>query len=406
MSLDPIEKAIQATRRGEMVILVDDEDRENEGDLILAADAVTPEAINFMATHGRGLICLSLDHKIVDRLRLPPMVPANDDLHQTAFTVSIEAKEGVTTGISAHDRAHTIRTAVAPDARPDHLVSPGHIFPLSAREGGVLIRAGHTEASVDLARLAGRTPAGVICEIMKADGTMARLPDLLEFAKQHNLVVASIAELIRYRLESESLVKRVATAKLPTKFGAEFQLYGYKNLIDRSEHVALVLGDIKPSEPTLLRMHSECLTGDVFGSMRCDCGSQLESAIRMIAEAGKGVLVYLRQEGRGIGLVNKVRAYALQDQGFDTVEANQKIGFPPDLRTYGFGAQILKDIGVGKFRLLTNNPKKIVGLQGFGLEMVERVPIAVPPNDANRQYLRAKKDLMGHLLDDALEGHP
>lgn len=390
-------------RRGEMVILVDDEDRENEGDLILAADAVTPEAINFMATHGRGLICLSLDRKIVDKLRLPPMVPENDDAHSTAFTVSIEAKEGVTTGISAHDRAHTIRTAVAADARPDHVVSPGHVFPLAAKDGGVLIRAGHTEASVDLARLAGRTPAGVICEIMKADGTMARLPDLLEFAKQHNLVVSSIADLIRYRMESESLVKRVATAKLPTKYGVEFQLYGYRNLIDKSEHVALVLGDITPDEPTLLRMHSECLTGDVFGSLRCDCGTQLDAAVAMIAQAGKGVLVYLRQEGRGIGLVNKVRAYALQDQGFDTVEANKKIGFPPDLRTYGFGAQILKDIGIGKFRLLTNNPKKIVGLQGFGLEMTERVPIIAATNDSNRAYMQTKRNLMGHLLDDVLE---
>lgn len=399
MSLTPIEDAIAAIRRGEMIILVDDEDRENEGDFVIAADAVTPEAINFMATYGRGLICLALESSIVKKLRLPPMVPANADSHATAFTVSIEAAEGVTTGISAADRARTILTAVDPDATPDDIVSPGHVFPLEARDGGVLIRAGHTEGSVDLARMAGRRPAAVICEIMLEDGTMARLDDLKRFAAKHNMKLASIADLIRYRLERETLVKRVAQAKLPTKHGVEFKIYAYRNRLDGSEHIALVLGEPTPDEPTLIRVHSECLTGDVFGSLRCDCGTQLDLAIARIVEEGKGVLVYLRQEGRGIGLANKVRAYALQDQGFNTVEANKKIGFPPDLRTYGFGAQILKDLGVGKFKLMTNNPKKIVGLEGFGLQMVERVPIAVAPNPVNLSYLETKRDQMGHMLE-------
>lgn len=406
MTLCPIPETLDAIRRGEMIILVDDEGRENEGDLVMAADAVTPEAINFMARFGRGLICLSLEGEIVRRLKLPPMVQSGDDSHGTAFTVSIEAREGVTTGISAHDRAHTIRVAVRDDAGPDDLVRPGHIFPLEARPGGVLIRAGHTEGSVDLARLAGRRPAGVICEIMKDDGTMARLPDLVEFAAEHGLKVASIADLIRWRLSQEALVERVAEARLPTRHGkGEFRLIGYRSILDRSEHVALVLGEPTPDEPTLVRVHSECLTGDVFGSLRCDCGNQLSEALARIEAAGKGVLVYLRQEGRGIGLMNKIKAYALQDQGFDTVEANQKLGFPPDLRTYGLGAQMLKDIGVGQFRLLTNNPRKIVGLEGFGLDMVGREALQVAANSCNAAYLAAKRDRLGHLIDQEL-GEP
>jgi len=401
--LASLDAAIEAIARGEMIILVDDADRENEGDLVMAADAVTPEAVNFMAKHARGLICLSLERPRVERLKLPPMVPDNDANLVTAFTVSIEAKEGVTTGISAHDRAHTVRTAVAAGATADDLVRPGHVFPLQARDGGVLIRAGHTEGSVDLARLAGRAPAAVICEIMKDDGTMARMPDLLEFADEHGLLVATIADLIQYRIEREQLVERVAETRMPTKYQQAFKLYGYRSLLDGSEHIALVLGEIAPDRPTLVRVHSECLTGDVFGSLRCDCGSQLDLALQQIIEAGEGVLVYLRQEGRGIGLVNKLRAYALQDRGLDTVEANEQLGFPPDLRTYGFGAQMLRDVGVGKFKLLTNNPKKIVGIRGFGLEMVERVPLAVAPTRENVDYLTVKHRRMGHLLDDVLD---
>lgn len=395
-----IDEAIEDTEKGEMVILVDDEDRENEGDLCMAAEKVTPEAINFMAKYGRGLICLSLTPERVEELKLPMMTDENTSPFGTAFTVSIEAKKGVTTGISASDRARTILTAIDPKTRPEDLSRPGHIFPLKARPGGVLQRAGQTEGSVDLARLARLYPAGVICEIMNDDGTMARVPELMEFAKKHNLKIVTIKDLIRYRMRTESFVKRLATVKLPTKYGSEFTAIAYTNDIDNNVHIALVKGEIKPDDEILVRVHSQCLTGDVFASERCDCGEQLHKAMEMIKKEGKGVILYMKQEGRGIGLINKLKAYELQDKGFDTVEANLKLGFKPDLRDYGIGAQILVDLGVRRMRLMTNNPKKIVGLEGYGLKVVERVPVETRPNEKNIVYLKTKKKKLGHMLDN------
>jgi len=395
-----VDEALDDITAGRMVILVDDEDRENEGDLCMAAEKVTPEAINFMAKYGRGLVCLSLTPERVEQLGLPMMTDDNTSPFGTAFTVSIESKRGVTTGISASDRAKTILTAIDLKTTPEDLTRPGHVFPLKAKPGGVLQRAGQTEGSVDLARLAGLYPAGVICEIMSEDGTMARVPELLEFAKRHNLKIVTIKDLIKYRMRTELFVKRLATVKLPTTYGGDFTAIAYANDIDSNVHIALVKGEVKPEDEVLVRVHSQCLTGDVFASERCDCGEQLHKAMEIMRREGKGVILYMKQEGRGIGLINKLRAYELQDKGLDTVEANIKLGFKPDLRDYGIGAQILVDLGVRKMRLMTNNPKKIVGLEGYGLKVVARVPIETRPHDRNIVYLKTKKKKLGHMLDN------
>jgi len=392
-----IEDAIRTIRAGKLVVVVDDEDRENEGDLTMAAEKVTPAAINFMATHGRGLICLPIVGERLDQLKIPAMVSENTSPFETAFAVSVEGKRNVSTGISAFDRAATVKTVLDPRTRPDDLSRPGHMFPLRAREGGVLVRAGQTEAAVDLARLAGLYPAGVICEIMSPEGTMARVPELLRFSRKHGIPLITIKDLIDHRMKREKLVSRVATTSLPTRHGS-FRALLYHSQVDNKHHLALVRGEVATGEPVLVRVHSECLTGDALGSLRCDCGAQLDRALAIIAAEGRGVLLYIRQEGRGIGLANKIRAYELQDQGFDTVEANERLGFKPDLRDYGVGAQILVDLGVSSLRLMTNNPRKIVGLEGYGLRVAERVPLVIPPSAANRGYLATKRKKLGHLI--------
>jgi 3,4-dihydroxy 2-butanone 4-phosphate synthase/GTP cyclohydrolase II len=394
-----VEETIRVVQSGQLIIIVDDKDRENEGDLMVAAEKVSPEIINFMTKHGRGLICLPLVKERVNELNLPLMVPDNTARFQTAFTVSIDAKSGVTTGISAFDRAKTILTAIDPKTKPSDLARPGHIFPLQAKDGGVLARAGQTEAAVDLARLAGLYPAGVICEIMNEDGSMARMPQLEKFSQAYSIPILTIAELIKYRMKNETLVKKVDEADLPTKYG-HFRIMVFEDTIHQEHYVALVKGEINKGEPTLVRTHSQCMTGDTFGSIRCDCGDQLHRAMEIIEKEGKGVVLYiLNQEGRGIGLTNKIKAYAIQDQGLDTVEANRKLGFKPDQRDYGIGAQILVFLGVNKLRLLTNNPRKFIGLAGYGLEIVDRIPLEIPPNKSNIKYLKAKKEKMGHILE-------
>ncbi len=398
MSIANIKEVLEDLRQGKMIILVDDEARENEGDLTIAAEKVTPEAINFMAKYGRGLICLALSPENVEKLKLPLMVYDNRSPFQTAFTVSVEARQGVTTGISAADRAHTILTAVAEDARPEDLIQPGHVFPLRARRGGVLFRTGQTEGSVDLARLAGMKEAAVICEIMNEDGTMARMPDIEKFSKKHDLKIAAVADIIAYRMRTESFVHSAAETILPTPYG-EFKAIAFSNDIDDYEHLALVKGNIDPDSEVMVRVHSECLTGDVFGSYRCDCGEQLKKSLEMVQEEGLGVILYLHQEGRGIGLVNKLKAYKLQDEGFDTVEANEQLGFGPDLRDYGVGAQILVALGVRKMKLITNNPRKIIGLEGYNLQVTSRVPIEIEPRPENRKYLLTKCQKLGHLMN-------
>jgi len=398
VGLSTIPEAIEDIKAGKFVIIVDDEDRENEGDLAVAAEKVTPETINFMAAHGRGLICMPVTGERLDELRVPMMVRENTSKFSTAFTVSVEAARGVSTGISAADRAKTVKTIINPKTKPEDLAMPGHMFPLRARDGGVLVRAGQTEAIVDLARLAGLYPAGVICEIMNEDGTMARLPQLGVISGKFGIKIVTVADLIAYRRRHERLVHRVAEAKLPTRYG-EFTAIAYKSDIDPDEHIALVMGDISSEEAVLVRVHSECLTGDVFGSLRCDCGEQVALAMQTIAEEGRGVLLYMRQEGRGIGFHNKLRAYALQDEGLDTVEANLHLGFDPDLRDYGIGAQILADLGLHEIRMLTNNPKKVIGLEGYGLKVVETVPIVIPPNPYNIGYLETKRKKLGHMLE-------
>ena len=399
MPLAKVREAIDDIRKGRMLILVDDEDRENEGDFCFAAEHVTPEKINFMAKHGRGLVCLSMTDERLHQLDFPMMVEKNTSRFETAFTVSVDASKGITTGISAYDRAHTIRLVADDKAKPDDFVRPGHIFPLRAKPGGVLVRTGQTEGSVDLARLAGLKPATVICEIMRDDGTMARMPDLEVFAEKHNMKIVAIKDLVAYRLQKESLVEKVAEAVIPSPFGGDFRALVYRSVLDNTEHLAMVKGEFDPEESVLVRVHSECLTGDVFHSLRCDCGAQLIRAMEMIGEAGKGALIYMHQEGRGIGLANKIKAYALQEKGKDTVEANEALGLLPDLREYGLGAQILAHLGIRKLRMLTNNPKKIIGLKGYGLEVVERIPIIVEANLKNIDYLRTKQEKMGHLLN-------
>lgn len=401
MSISTTESALEDYRQGKMIILVDDEDRENEGDLTIAAEFVTPEVINFMAKFGRGLICLPMDIEMIDNLDLPLMTQRNGSRFGTNFTVSIEAREGVTTGISAADRAHTILSAIADGVKASDIVTPGHIFPLRAQSGGVLTRAGQTEGSVDFSKLAGLKSAAVICEIMRDDGEMARMPDLEIFAKEHNLKIATIKDLIRYRMsKGDVAVTRVAEAQMPTQFGS-FDIVAYENSLDNRTHIALVKGDVSNGDPVLVRVHSECLTGDVFGSMRCDCGGQLHSAMSQIEKEGRGVILYLRQEGRGIGLANKIKAYALQDQGLDTVEANQKLGFQADLRDYGLGAQMLVDLGIHSLKIMTNNPKKIIGLEGYGLEVVERIPLEELSCTHNEKYLATKKEKLGHLFGNS-----